>query len=108
MRVSGFLRSLAALTVAVAASAALAVGPAAAAPAVSASTSSLTDDAIAKQAAGDTAGAQAAINQMPVDHAQKVVALMTNVNKALTFPLTDQVPGSVAAGSAIVILGFGL
>lgn len=108
MRVSGFIRSISALTVAVAASAALAVGAATAAPAATASVSSLTDEAISKQAAGDTAGAQAAVNQMPVDHAQKVVALMTNVNQALTFPLTDQVPGGVAAGSAIVILGFGL
>lgn len=104
MRVAGFFRSAVSLTVAVAAVISLSTGAAGAAP----STSSLTDDAISRQAAGDTAGAQAAVNQMPVDQAQKVVALMTNVNKALTFPLTDQVPGGVAAGTAIVILGFGL
>ncbi|BDH57386.1 YdcF family protein [Tsukamurella sp. PLM1] len=104
MRVSGFFRSVVSLTAAVAVATTLAVGTAGAAP----STSSLTNEAFERQAAGDTAGAQAAINQMPIDQAQKVVALMTNVNKALTFPLTDQVPGGVAAGTAIVILGFGL
>ncbi|WP_082777758.1 YdcF family protein [Tsukamurella pseudospumae] len=109
MRVSGFFRSIVSLTAAVAVAATLATGPAGAAPSTStASTTSLTNQAFERQAAGDTAGAQAAINQMPVDQAQKVVAVMTNVNKALTFPLTDQVPGGVAAGTAIVILGFGL
>lgn len=108
MRVSGFFRSVVSLTAAIAVSASLAVGTAGAAPSTSTSTTSLTNQAIERQAAGDTAGAQTAINQMPVDQAQKVVALMTNVNKALTFPLTDQVPGGVAPGTAIVILGFGL
>ena len=37
-----------------------------------------------------------AVPGLVVKQAQKVVALMTNVNKALTFPLTDQVPGGVA------------
>ncbi|MDF0529251.1 YdcF family protein [Tsukamurella sp. 8F] len=82
----------------------LVANPVAAAP----SASSLTNQAFERQAAGDTAGAQAVINQMPVDEQQKVVALMSNVNKALTFPLTDQVPSGVAAGSTIVILGYGL
>ncbi|WP_019203033.1 YdcF family protein [Tsukamurella sp. 1534] len=104
MRVSGYIRSIASLTVAVAAAATLATGAAGAAP----STASLTDTAFERQAAGDTAGAQAAINQMPTDQAQKVVAVMQNVNQALTFPLTDQVPSGIAPGSAIVILGFGL
>ncbi len=104
MRVSGFIRSVLSATVAVAAIATATTGTAAAAP----STASLTDTAIEQQAAGNTAGAQAAINQMPIDQAQKVVALMTNVNQALTFPLTDQVPGGVAPGTVIVILGFGL
>ncbi|MGC5025761.1 YdcF family protein [Tsukamurella sp. DT100] len=108
MRVSGFFRSIVSLTAAVAVAATLATGTAGAAPSTTTSTTSLTNQAIDRQAAGDTAGAQAAINQMPVDQAQKVVALMTNVNKALTFPLTDQVPGGVAPGTAIVILGFGL
>ncbi len=105
MRVSGFFRSIVSMTAAVAVAATLATGTAGAAPA---SPASLTSQAIDRQAAGDTAGAQAAVNQMPTDQAQKVVALMTNVNKALTFPLTDQVPSGVAAGTAIVILGFGL
>lgn len=108
MRVAGFVRSIAVLTAAVTATATLTLGTATAAPAATASTSSLTNEAFSKQAAGDTAGAQAAINQLPVDQAQKVVAVMQNVTKALTFPLTDQVPGGVAAGTVIVILGFGL
>lgn len=106
MRVSGFIRSVLSATVAVAAIATATSGTAGAAP--STSTASLTNQAIDRQAAGDTAGAQAAVNQMPLDQAQKVVALMTNVNKALTFPLTDQVPGGVAPGTVIVILGYGL
>ncbi|GAB3126899.1 hypothetical protein GCM10027289_03600 [Tsukamurella serpentis] len=111
MRVSGFIRSVLSATVAVAAIVTATPGTAGAAPstpASTASTTSLTNRAIDAQAAGDTAAAQAAINQMPIDQAQKVVALMTNVNKALTFPLTDQVPGGVAPGTAIVILGYGL
>lgn len=104
MRVSGLIRSAVTLTAASVAAAVLAAGPASAAP----SAASLTNTAFERQAAGDTAGAQVAINQLPTDRAQKVVAVMANVNKALTFPLTDQVPAGIAPGSAIVILGYGL
>ena len=99
MRVSGFFRSIVSLTAAVAVAATLATGTAGAAPSTTTSTTSLTNQAIDRQAAGDTAGAQAAINQMPIDQAQKVVALMTNVNKALTFAVTaDNLTVVVDAG----------
>ncbi len=68
----------------------------------------LTYSAVWRQAIGDTAGAQAAINQLPTEQAQKTVALMQNVQKALTFPLTDQVPSQLAPGTGIVMLGYGL
>ncbi|MFC7752763.1 ElyC/SanA/YdcF family protein [Tsukamurella soli] len=68
----------------------------------------LTNLAVWQQAVGNTAGAQAAVNQLPADRAGRVVALMQNVAKAQSFPLTDQVPGALAAGTGIVILGYGL
>jgi uncharacterized SAM-binding protein YcdF (DUF218 family) len=105
MRVAGFIRSVSTATVTVClAGLGMFGGIAAAAP----SNSGLTDQAFAYQSAGNTAAAQAVVNQMSADQAQRVVAVMANVNQALTFPLTDQVPSGIAPGTTIVILGYGL
>lgn len=104
MRVAAFFRTVAMTSTVAVAALTMGAGAAGAAP----SAAALTDRAFASQAQGDVAGAQAAINEMPVAQAQKVVAVMTNVNQALTFPLTDQVPSGVASGTTVVILGFGL
>lgn len=71
-------------------------------------TSALTDQAFARQSVGDSAGAQAAVDQLPIEHARRVAAVMGDVAQALSFPLTDQVPVGIAPDAAIVILGFGL
>lgn len=82
----------------------------AAAPNAAAETSvaALTDAAFAHQIAGDSAAAQAAVDQLPAEHAREVAAVMSDVDQALNFPVTDQVPVGVAPDSVIVILGFGL
>jgi vancomycin permeability regulator SanA len=68
----------------------------------------LTDEAFALQAAGDSIGAQAAVDQLPVEHARRTAAVMGDVAQALSFPLTDRVPVGIAPGSVVVVLGFGL
>ncbi|BBX82159.1 YdcF family protein [Mycolicibacterium aubagnense] len=73
-----------------------------------ASPTSLTDAAFTRAAAGDRTGAQAAIDALPRDRAAQVVAIIANVDAALNFPLTDQVPSGIVPGAAVVILGFGL
>lgn len=87
-----------------------AAGPAHAEPGNKASVSpvALTNTALDLAAAGDRAGAQSAVDAMPRDQAARVVALIADVDSALSFPLTDQVPVGVAPGAAVVILGFGL
>lgn len=101
--------SLAALTVAAAITLAPTTSAALAEPAPPAvAVTTLTNTAFDRQASGDTAGAQAALDQLPVGTAQRVTAVMNDVNQALNFPLTDQVPAGIAPGSVIVILGFGL
>ncbi|KXO98414.1 hypothetical protein AXK58_25410 [Tsukamurella tyrosinosolvens] len=89
--------------------AALGAGLAALAPSASAEPQrELLDAAFERQAAGDRAGAQNALDRLPAAEARRAAAVMSNVDQALTFPLTDQVPGGIAPGSAIVVLGFGL
>lgn len=85
------------------------VAVAVAAPAAAeTSVSALTDAAFAHQIAGDSAAAQAAVDQLPVARAREVAAVMADVDQALNFPVTDQVPVGIAPDSVIVILGFGL
>lgn len=72
------------------------------------SEAALVNTAFDRQLAGDTAGAQSALDALPAGKARKVSAVMTDVEQALDFPLTDQVPVGIAPGSVIVILGFGL
>lgn len=72
------------------------------------SPAALTDTAFVSMVAGDRRGAQAAIDALPHDRAAQVVAVVANVDAALAFPLTDQVPRGIIPGVAVVILGFGL
>lgn len=72
------------------------------------SVAALTDNAFALQAAGDSVGAQAAVDKLPAEHARRAAAVMGDVAQALSFPLTDRVPTGIAPDSVIVVLGFGL
>ena len=72
------------------------------------SPAALTDRAFARAAAGDRTGAQLALDALPRELAAAVVAVISNVDAALRFPLADQVPAGINPASAVVILGFGL
>ena len=95
-------------TALLAAAAVAAASVAAPAAAAETSVSALTDAAFAHQIAGDSVAAQAAVDQLPVAHAREVAAVMSDVDQALNFPVTDQVPAGIAPDSVIVILGYGL
>jgi len=89
--------------------AAILAGPSRAEPGTAGATpAALTDVAFARMAAGDRSGAQAAIDALPEQQAARVVAVIANVDAAVSFPLTAQVPTGIAPGAAVVILGFGL
>lgn len=101
-------RAVAAVTVAVAVAVAVITIATAGRAGADTSLAELTDAAFALQAAGDSTGAQAVVDQMPAGQARRVAAVMGDVAQALGFPLTDRVPAGIVGDSVIVILGFGL